>query len=68
LRGSAKIVQRLEQKLGIRMGETSADRKWTLSEVECMGSCGTAPMFAIGEHYYENLTPEKVDAILESLK
>jgi NADH-quinone oxidoreductase subunit E len=50
------------------MGETSADRKWTLSEVECMGSCGTAPMFAIGEHYYENLTPEKVDAILESLK
>lgn len=68
LRGSKKIVHHLEQKLGIKMGETSSDRKWTLSEVECMGSCGTAPMFAIGEEYYENLTPEKVDKIVESLK
>lgn len=68
LRGSKKIVHHLEQKLGIKIGQTSADRKWTLSEVECMGSCGTAPMFAIGEEYHENLTPEKVDKIVESLK
>lgn len=68
LRGCDKIVGHLENKLGIRMGETSNDKKWTISEVECMGSCGTAPMFAVGEEYYENLTSEKVDEILERLK
>ncbi|HEY6951086.1 MAG TPA: NAD(P)H-dependent oxidoreductase subunit E [Bacteroidota bacterium] len=68
LRGSGRIVNHLEKKLGIKMGETSRDKQWTLSEVECMGSCGTAPMFAVGEEYYENLTPEKVDSILGDLK
>ncbi len=68
LRGSEKIVQHLESKLGVKMGETSPDMKWTLSEVECMGACGTAPMLAIGEEYYENLTPEKVDQILAGLQ
>lgn len=68
LRGSAEIVKRLTDRLGIELGETTADRKWTLSEVECMGSCGTAPMMAIGEEYFENLTPEKVDEILDGLK
>ncbi len=67
LRGSGKIVEHLEDRLGIRMGETSSDGKWTLSEVECMGSCGTAPMCAIGEEYYENLSPEKVDSVLNKL-
>jgi NADH-quinone oxidoreductase E subunit len=68
LRGSEKIVDHLEKKLGIRMGETSEDMQWTLSEVECMGSCGTAPMLAIGEEYHENLTPEKIDKILADLQ
>ncbi len=68
LRGSGKIVEHLEQKLGLKMGETSNDMRWTLSEVECMGSCGSAPMLAIGEEYYENLTPEKVDQILADLR
>lgn len=68
LRGSGRIVDHLERKLGIKMGGTSEDKKWTLSEVECMGSCGTAPMLAIGEEYHENLTPEKVDQILADLK
>lgn len=68
LRGSAEIAKRLEQKLGIQMGETSQDNKWTLSEVECMGSCGSAPMVAIGEEYYENLSVEKLDKILMDLK
>jgi NADH-quinone oxidoreductase subunit E len=68
LRGSKRIVQHLERKLGVRLGETSSDRKWTLSEVECMGSCGTAPMLAIGEEYHENLTIEKVDKIVEALQ
>ncbi|MCI0706025.1 MAG: NADH-quinone oxidoreductase subunit NuoE [Ignavibacteriae bacterium] len=68
LRGSGKIVNHLEKRLGMKMGETSKDMKWTLSEVECMGSCGTAPMFCIGEEYHENLTTEKVDKILDGLK
>ncbi|MBM4169892.1 MAG: NADH-quinone oxidoreductase subunit NuoE [Ignavibacteria bacterium] len=68
LRGSAEIVKRLKDRLGIEPGETTPDRMWTLSEVECMGSCGTAPMMAIGEEYFENLTPTKVDEILSSMK
>jgi NADH-quinone oxidoreductase subunit E len=67
LRGSAKIVELLERRLGIGLGETSKDKKWTLSEVECMGSCGTAPMLAVGEEYHENLTPEKLEKILSDL-
>jgi NADH-quinone oxidoreductase E subunit len=68
LRGSDKVVEHLERRLGIEMGQTSKDKKWTLSEVECMGSCGTAPMIAVGEEYYENLTPEKIDKILAELE
>jgi NADH-quinone oxidoreductase E subunit len=68
LRGSGRIVEHLEQRLGIKMGETSKDKKWSLSETECMGSCGTAPMVAVGEEYYENLTPEQVDEILAELE
>jgi len=68
LRGSDKILAHLEKRLGIKAGETSKDKKWTLSEVECMGCCGTAPMFAIGDEFYENLTIEKVDRIIDGLK
>ena len=68
LRGSAKILEHLEKRLGIKAGETSPDQKWTLSEAECMGSCGTAPMLAVGDEYYENLTIEKVDELIEKLK
>jgi NADH-quinone oxidoreductase subunit E len=68
LRGSDHIVDHLEKELGMKMGETSKDMLWTLSEVECMGSCGSAPMFAVGEEYYENLSTEKVDQILTNLK
>lgn len=68
LRGSEKIVELLEKRLGIGLGETSKDKKWTLSEVECMGSCGTAPMLAVGEEYHENLTSEKLEKILSDLE
>ena len=68
LRGSAKIVDYLEKRLGTKVGETSEDKRWTISEVECMGSCGTAPMVAIGDEYHENLTLEKVDVLLERLR
>jgi len=53
--------------LGIKAGETTPDGKFSLSEVECLGSCGTAPMFQINFDYHENLTNEKVDQILDSL-
>jgi NADH-quinone oxidoreductase E subunit len=68
LKGSARIVEHLEKRLGLKLGETSEDMKWTLSEAECMGSCGTAPMIAVGEEYYENLTTEQVDELLANLE
>jgi len=67
IRGAAKITKHCSERLGIRPGETTADGRFTLSEVECLGSCGTAPMFQINFDYHEDLTPEKVDKILESL-
>ncbi len=68
LRGSRKILEHIEQRLGIKPGETSSDKKWTLSEAECMGSCATAPMLAIGDEYYENLTIEKIDKLIDTIK
>ncbi len=68
LRGSDKILETLEHRCGAKPGQTSADGKWTVNEVECMGACGGAPMIAIGEEYYENLTPEKTEKLLSSLK
>lgn len=67
LRGAQKITEYCSQKLGIKPGETTADGRFSLSEVECLGSCGTAPMFQVNFDYHENLTPEKVDQILSSL-
>jgi len=63
-----EIVDHLTRKLGIQMGETTADNKYTLLEVECLGSCGTSPVIQINDDYYEELTPQKVDQILDSLK
>ena len=67
IRGAGKIIEHCSNKLGIKPGETTADGRFTLSEVECLGSCGTAPMFQINFDYHEDLTPEKVDQILGSL-
>lgn len=68
LRGAEDVVHHIEKRLGIKDGETTADGKFTLKTVECLGSCGTAPMLQIGEHFHENLTLEKVDQILEEWK
>lgn len=68
LRGSGKILEAVEKHCGAKVGETSADGKFTISEVECMGACGGAPMIAIGEEYYEHLTTEKTEQLLSSLK
>jgi NADH-quinone oxidoreductase subunit E len=64
LLGAEDIVQHLEQKLGIKKGETTPDGKFTLKTVECLGSCGTAPMMMIGAQFHENLTLEKVDQLV----
>lgn len=66
--GSDAIVKHLELRLGIKLGQTTPDKKFTLKEVECLAACGGAPMFQIDKTYYENLTPQKVDEILASLK
>jgi NADH-quinone oxidoreductase subunit E len=68
LRGSDDIVEHLEKKLGIKAGETTADGMFTLKTVECLGSCGTAPMLQCGEDYYEDLTTEKVDKLVDRLR
>jgi NADH-quinone oxidoreductase subunit E len=68
LRGSEAIVQTCESKLGIGLNETTADGKFTLKEVECMGACVNAPMVQINDDYYEDLTPEAMESILEALK
>ncbi|MBC7795241.1 MAG: NAD(P)H-dependent oxidoreductase subunit E [Pyrinomonadaceae bacterium] len=65
--GEPEITNHVCSKLGIKAGETTKDGKFTLSLVECLGSCGSAPMFQIGFDYHEWLTPEKVDKILDSL-
>jgi len=67
LLGAEHIVEYLKNKLGIDVGETTPDNKFTLVTVECLGSCGTAPMMQINDTYYENLTEEKIDQILAEL-
>lgn len=67
LNGSDEIVDHLQNKLKINFGEITDDGKFSLKEVECLGACVNAPMFQIGENYYEKLTPEKIDKILDSL-
>lgn len=68
LRGSEKITDHLKEKLKINFGETSVDGNYTLKEVECLGACVGAPMMQIGNQYYEHLTPEKVNDILEAIE
>ena len=66
--GSKKLTEFLRDKFKLRSGEISADGMWSFEEVECLGSCGTAPMCEINDHYFENLTPEKLGALLERIE
>jgi NADH-quinone oxidoreductase subunit E len=68
LGGAEKVTAFLTQKLGIKPGQTTEDGRFTLSEVECLASCGTAPMMQINDDYYENLTEEKIEQILDTMK
>ena len=65
LSGSEGILAHIEKRLGIRAGETTADGRFRLTAVECLASCGTGPAMQVNDAYYEKLTPEKVDALLE---
>ncbi|MDA0986025.1 MAG: NAD(P)H-dependent oxidoreductase subunit E [Bacteroidetes bacterium] len=67
LRGSDKILSTVKNYCGVKVGETSLDGKFTISEVECMGACNGAPMIAIGEDYFENLNEEKTLELLNNL-
>jgi NADH-quinone oxidoreductase subunit E len=63
--GADRITEHCSKRLGIKPGETTADGLFSLSVVECLGSCGTAPMLQLGFDYHENLTTEKVDKLLD---
>lgn len=67
-RGAEDVVKHLEKKLGIKEGQTTADGMFTIKTVECLGSCGTAPMMQVGASYHENLTLEKVNTILDDYR
>jgi NADH-quinone oxidoreductase subunit E len=67
--GSETIVEHVEKKLGIKLGETTSDGRITLKlEEECLAACAGGPMMTVNGHYYEKLTPEKVDEILDGLE
>lgn len=69
INGSEGIFEHLKQRLGVDgFGQITEDGKFSLKEVECLGACGGAPMMQIGTTYYENLTPELVDQILDGLE
>jgi NADH-quinone oxidoreductase subunit E len=65
--GSDTVVGHITKKLGIKFGETTLDGRFTLKEAECLGACVNAPMLQIGNTYYENLTEEKIDQIIDAL-
>jgi len=68
LRGGEEIFERCSKKLGIGHKQTTADGLFSLEEVECLGACCGAPALQVNYDYYENLTPEKVDRLIEALR
>jgi len=67
MNGSDDVYKHLQSRLGINFNEITEDGKFSLKEVECLGSCAGAPMMQIGKKYYENLTNETIDTILDDL-
>ena len=68
LRGADDVIAHIEKRLGIKPGGTTTDGMFSLKAVECLGSCGTAPMLQCGAKYHEHLTNEKVDSLIETLR
>ena len=67
MRGAEGVIEHLGRRLGIEPGQTTADGRFTLSTVECLGSCGTAPVVMVNEAYHEDMSPARLDALLEGL-
>ena len=67
MRGAERLLDHLGRRLGLEPGQTSADGRFTLSTVECLGSCGTAPVLVLGDTYHEDMSAEKVDRLLAGL-
>src|SRR5579875_4010014 len=67
LRGCDPLIEHIEQKLGIKRGETTPDGNFTLLTVECLASCGTAPVLQVNDEFVENVTPEKADQLIDDL-
>jgi NADH-quinone oxidoreductase subunit E len=68
LLGAEDVINHISKKLNIKVGETTPDGMFTLKTVECLGSCGTAPMMQVGSDYYENLTLEKVESLMQRFR
>jgi NADH-quinone oxidoreductase subunit E len=68
MRSAERLIDHLAKKLGVAPGQTTPDGRYTLSTVECLGSCGTAPVVMINDTYHENMSIEKLDRLLEELK
>jgi NADH-quinone oxidoreductase subunit E len=68
LRGADEVFEHCKQRLGIGHKQTTADGMFSLEEVECIGACSWGPAMQVGYDFHEKLTPEKVDAVLESCK
>jgi NADH-quinone oxidoreductase E subunit len=68
LRGAYDILRHIEKRLGVKPGETTADGAFTLVEEECLAACANAPMMICGDQYFLDLTPEKVDKVLDELR
>ena len=68
MRGAERVIAACESKLGVKVGETTADGRFTLATVECLGSCGTAPVMMVNDRYVENVSVETLDGLLEGLE
>ncbi len=68
MRGAERLIDDLSRKLGVKVGETTPDGRFTLSVVECLGSCGTAPVVMVNDTYHENMDAARIDALLQELK
>ncbi|MCM0604836.1 MAG: NAD(P)H-dependent oxidoreductase subunit E [Xanthomonadaceae bacterium] len=68
LRGAEEIVEHCERRFGVKCGESTPDKKFTLNEEECLGACGTAPAMMLNNDYHENLTIKSLDQILDRLE
>jgi NADH-quinone oxidoreductase subunit E len=68
LLGAESLVNHLENRLGVRMGGTTDDGRYTLRNAECLGACGQAPVMLVNDDFHEGLTESKLDEILEKYK